>query len=187
MNIDVYAEIFRNKNKEISSREKLFFEEMIKRLELFNSRAKKDEEESRNSVEMGQKGTKGGTSPPMNCWKIMTRLWTRSAEKHYRKISGVQLMPSWVLITQRGYSPQALSPILSRFETWKTATRRVFDYIEFNNLGTRLVMGPLFRATSSRIFIRKSLSLKERFFFFFFGNRCRNKFYFQQLWKYTIS
>lgn len=67
MNIDVYAEIFRNKNKEISSREKLFFEEMIKRLELFNSRAKKDEEESRNSVEMGQKGTKGGTSPPMNC------------------------------------------------------------------------------------------------------------------------
>lgn len=167
MNIDVYAEIFRNKNKEISSREKLFFEEMIKRLELFNSRAKKDEEESRNSVEMGQKGTKGGTSPPMNCWKIMTRLWTRSAEKHYRKISGVQLMPSWVLITQRGYSPQALSPILSRFETWKTATRRVFDYIEFNNLGTRLVMGPLFRATSSRIFIRKSLSLKERFFFFF--------------------
>lgn len=146
MELKLLHNLVKNSRKLICNVQKINFatcEEMIKiwinheKLFAFKRIKMKD---SRIWIGSGATVTKGGTSPR----RIVGKLWHvyervargQRAKKHYRKISGVQLMP-WVLITQRGYSPQALSDILSRFERqWKTATRRVFDYIEFNNLRT---------------------------------------------------
>lgn len=93
----------------------LFFDELIREIIVFK-RVKKN---WRMWMGSGATATKGGTSPR----RIVEKLWHvyervargQRAKKHYRKISGVQLMP-WVLITQRGVFPTG--PVRHPFTFW---------------------------------------------------------------------